>query len=197
MEISRGAEAVLSRNGDELVKDRIKKGYRVTELDVRIRKERTRMEAKLLNEARRAGVNTPDVLSVGGNVIRMTFIDGRRMKELLNAGADLPRLAEMIGEAVAKLHSAGIVHGDLTTSNMILHGGRLYLIDFGLGFFSPKVEDQATDLAVLYEALQSTHFKHLNTLWQNILKGYGAYARSTDVLGQLEDIQKRGRYVKR
>ena len=101
----------------------------------------------------------------------------------------------LLGQAMARLHSAGIVHGDLTTSNMIFSKGRLYLIDFGLGKFSGKVEDQAVDLHLLYGALKSAHFRHLEEAWKNLLKVYKQnYSKSKEVLKRLEKIGMRRRY---
>ena len=96
------------------------------------------------------------------------------------------------------LHRNGIVHGDLTTSNMILKDDEVYFIDFGLGENTQRVESLATDLSVLKEAFKSTHFKYLNLLWNSFIEGY---KRTNDnfnkVLETLNDIEKRGRYVRR
>lgn len=203
--IRRGAEAVLYKekidSQEVLVKDRIKKNYRISEIDEELRKQRTQKEAKLLSEARRCGVATPRVLAVDKNncKILMEFIDGERLKELLNACDDKTRrkIALEIGNAVGTLHANNIVHGDLTTSNMILHD-KIFFIDFGLGGFSQRTEDFATDLAVLKEAIKSTHYKYLKQLWQSFLQGYRqANKNANAVERQLEQIEKRGRYVKR
>lgn len=200
-EIARGAEAVLSldkhEGKDVLVKDRIKKGYRIPELDVRIRRLRTRGEERLLDRARRAGVNTPRVLDSGESMFVMEFVQGERIKDCFNSYPKTKRelVCKLIGESTAKLHSAGIVHGDLTTSNMLLKEGRLFLIDFGLGKMSERIEDQAVDLFLLFEALKSTHFEYLNEAWQYILKVYRQnYNRAGEVLKRLEKIEKRRRY---
>jgi len=200
MIIARGAEAVLSREGNSLVKERVKKGYRIPELDERIRRERTRREANLLSEARRAGVPTPTILEVNEKNFKvvMAFVDGERLKELIDKGCDLKVIGTAVGVNIGKLHTAGIVHGDLTTSNMILSEGKVYFIDFGLGFFSERPEDYAIDLAVLREAVKSTHFKHLNALWGHIIQGYkDAFGNSEKVLKSLDNIEMRGRYVRR
>jgi Kae1-associated kinase Bud32 len=198
-EIARGAEAVLFRDNSRLVKDRVKKGYRIPELDTRIRKLRTRGEERLLDRARRAGVNTPRVLDSGESSLVMEFIEGRRVKDALNGmpKGERVRVYRLIGEAVAGLHSAGIMHGDLTTSNMILRQEKLYIIDFGLGRMSERIEDQAVDLFLLFEALKSTHFEYLNEAWQYILKVYKQdYKRAGEALLRLGKIGKRRRYKK-
>lgn len=203
--IKRGAEAVLYidkfDSEDVLVKERVKKSYRISEIDNELRKQRTKSEAFLLSSARRIGVRTPKIFYVDekGFKIAMEFVPGKRLKELLNETNDEERkkIAEELGRSIAMLHSNKIVHGDLTTSNMIFHDNRIYFIDFGLGYFSQRIEDYAMDLAVLEEAIKSTHYKYLNELWQNILKGYSTADISKEVLKRLEEIEKRGRYAKR
>jgi len=200
--IKRGAEAILYLENNHLVKERIKKSYRLSQIDEKLRKFRTRKEAKLISRAKRCGVETPNIISVDENnfKINMDFIEGDRLKEFLNETNDENRkkVAEELGKKVGLLHNHGIVHGDLTTSNMILKNDKIFFIDFGLGEFSRRIENQAVDLSVLKEAFKSTHFKHLNLLWENFIKGY----RQTNdnfnkVLDTLNDIEKRGRYVKR
>jgi len=200
--IKRGAEAVLYLENDQLVKERVKKNYRLEEIDEKLRKLRTRKEAKLLNEAKRVGVETPKIFSIDekGFKIIMEFIEGKRLKEFLNETSDKDRkeTTEEIGKAVGLLHKNGIVHGDLTTSNMILKDNKIFFIDFGLGDFSNRIEDLATDLSVLKEAFKSTHFKYLELLWESFIKGYKlTNDKFNKVLDTLNDIEKRGRYVKR
>jgi len=200
--IKRGAEAVLYLDDSHLVKERIKKSYRLKEIDEKLRKQRTRKEAKLLNEARRAGIETPKVFSIDENgfKIAMDFIEGKRLKEFLNEtnNENRKKVSEEIGKAVGLLHKNGIVHGDLTTSNMILKDDKIYFIDFGLGDFSNRIENQAVDLSVLKEAFKSTHFKYLELLWESFIKGYKqTNDKFNKVLDTLNDIEKRGRYVKR
>lgn len=204
--IARGAEAVLYReslDGQEaLVKERIKKSYRLSEIDSELRLQRTRREARLLSEARRCGVFTPKVFAVDekGCKIVMEFIKGKRLKELFNEASEKEAadIAENVGAQIGVMHSGGIVHGDLTTSNMILSGGKIYFIDFGLGEFSQRIEDFATDLSVLKEAIKSTHFRRLDILWSNIEKGYkSSNTNAKAVFKRMEDIEKRGRYSKR
>ena len=204
--IKRGAEAVLYISEFEgqqvLVKERIKKNYRINQIDESIRKARTKGEVKLLTEARKVGVLTPKIFSVDekNHKIIMEFVDGTRIKELLYTAdkKTIEKICFEIGKLIGKLHSSGIIHGDLTTSNMILKDKQIYFIDFGLGLFSKKIEDQGTDLNLLYEALKSTHFKILKPCWNNILKGYKQeYKDSDKVLKRIEDIEKRARYAKR
>ncbi len=200
--IKRGAEAILYLESDGLVKERIKKSYRLSEIDQKLRKSRTRKEARLMLEAKRAGVDIPNIVSVNEDNFKITmdFIEGNRLKEFLNETDDDSRkkIAEEVGKSVGLLHKNGIVHGDLTTSNMILKDGRIFLIDFGLGDFSRRTENQAVDLSVLREAFKSTHFRYLNLLWESFVKGYKQTNDNFNkVLDTLNDIEKRGRYVER
>jgi len=195
--IKRGAEAVLYLKDGMLVKERIRKGYRVAQLDEALRKARTRREARLLAEASRAGVSVPTVDAENGTSIRMQWLGERNLKHALNGmpSAQRRNACRMMGEAAAKLHAAGIVHGDLTTSNMIFADGRLFLIDFGLGFRSRRVEDHATDLFLLYEALKAAHFQFLDEAWNAVLKAYSQkYEDAPAVIGRLEKIKNRRRY---
>jgi TP53 regulating kinase-like protein len=197
--IARGAEAVLYKEDDHLVKERIKKGYRIKELDDSIRRTRTKKESKLISDSRRVGVLTPKIISTKEFKIEMEFIDGERLKELLNNTTDENRikLSEEIGRSIGLLHKNGIIHGDLTTSNMIFKE-KVYFIDFGLGEFSKKTEDQGIDLALFKEAVKSTHFKFLDQIWESFIKGYKETNNDWEqVLNTLEKIEKRGRYVKR
>jgi len=204
--IKQGAEAKLflsKKDGQKiLIKDRIKKKYRIPQIDKKIRKSRTSQEFNLLSEARRNGVPTPKILDVDKKThkIIMEFIYGKRIKELLNKSdkKTIERLCSEIGKLIGKLHSAGIIHGDLTTSNMILRDDKIYFIDFGLGFFSKKVEDQGTDLRLLHEALKSTHYQILDVSWKNVIKGYKReYSKADIVLNRVSEIEKRARYMER
>ncbi len=72
-------------------------------------------------------------------------------------------MARAIGSAIGKMHDAGVVHGDLTTSNIMIKesapepGFLIALIDFGLALMQPSIEDKAVDLYVLERAFISTH----------------------------------------
>lgn len=194
----RGAEAVLNlKDGNVLVKERIEKPYRARQLDEALRKKRTRSEAKLLNDARYTGIKTPIVFNIGKFDIEMEYIEGVKLKETLGrmGKEELESTACKIGEYAGKLHSFDIIHGDLTTSNFILKGNELYLIDFGLGFYSKKAEDKAVDLHLLYQALKSTHFNILKDVWEIILKAYAMnYEDANNIIKALERIRERGRY---
>jgi len=206
MMIKQGAEAklFLDKLGDVdvIIKDRTEKKYRIKQIDETIRKSRTSLESRLLSEAKRAGILTPKIFDVDetNHKIIMEYIDGERIKELLNRTSknQIKNVCFEIGRMIGKLHSAGIVHGDITTSNMIFKDGKVYFIDFGLGYFSKKIEDQGTDLLLLEEALKSTHFKIMDICWKNVINGYKKeYNEKGKVLKRVDEIKKRARYMKR
>lgn len=204
--LKQGAEAILYLQDLEgqktLVKERIEKDYRLEQIDIKLRKERTREEVKLLTEARKVGVITPKIFEVDYKNFKivMEFIEGETIKEFFSKKDEetIERVSFEIGRLVGKLHSAGIIHGDLTTSNMIFKDNQIFFIDFGLGFFSRRVEDQGIDLNLLLEALRATHFKILDICWANIVKGYKQeYKDAEQVLKRVEEIEARARYVER
>jgi len=196
--IQRGAEAVLYiGEGGALFKERLRKGYRIPEIDEEIRKQRTKKEVGLLCRARRAGVPAPNAELTDKYIIRMDYIKGKKVKDVLNGMCrkEQDEVAEKIAGIAAAMHSANIIHGDLTTSNMILKDGEIHMIDFGLGKVSEKVEDQATDLFLLHEALLSTHFGIAERLWKKIINTYAQkYSNAREVMARLERIELRRRY---
>jgi len=196
--IQRGAEAVLYLGEDgRLVKERVRKGYRIPEIDEAIRRQRARLEVRLLDKARRSNVDTPMASLTSNYIISMDYIKGKKLKDALNgmSSAEQDKTAEKIGRMVANLHGSDIIHGDLTTSNMILKDERIYLIDFGLGKISKKVEDKATDLFLLREALLSTHFGVSDRVWKNVINTYvQKYSNAREVMARLGAIERRRRY---
>jgi len=197
--LKRGAEAILFLKDGYLAKQRIKKGYRHEKIDSLLRKTRTNAEAKLLSEARRAGANTPAIMEKTEDTIMMEYLDGVRVKDLFNKmeGPELEKLSVEIGRSISKIHAYNIIHGDLTTSNMIYSKGKLYLIDFGLGEISPNIEKKAVDLHLLKEVFNSTHYRQ-KKYFSTILEAYKKeYAGAEEVIARMAEIEKRGRYVER
>lgn len=197
--LHRGAEAVLSQGErdqqDVVIKDRICKAYRLPPLDSAIRIRRTRMEARLLDMARRHGLPVPRVIAVENTLLSLEPLGGLTLKDaLLSLHADRrAHLHAQLGALIARLHCAGIIHGDLTTSNIILSGDRLWLIDFGLGKMSRKPDDQAMDLYVLYETWPLPAERA--EVWQNVLKAYAPNnPQSPLIFRTIEKIAKRRRY---
>lgn len=199
--IAQGAEAKLYKDGNKLIKERIKKGYRHEEIDRRIRKQNTRREHKLLSKASQL-INAPKILEYNEaeHKITMGFIDGKTLRDTLD---NLPtgkriELCEQLGKEVAKLHNESIIHGDLTTSNFILKEDKIYFIDFGLGFHSTKIEDKAVDLHLLRQAFESKHYQHFQHSFEAVIKGYKEESKQAkEILNRFEIVEKRGRYKKK
>ena len=198
--IAKGAEANLYRDKDVVIKERIRKEYRIPEIDEALRSMRTKREAKLLSLARRAGVPTPVVLDVDTKrkSITMSYIAGEKVKYMVDrlSREELQSLFREIGKLAAKLHRADIIHGDLTTSNMLLSQGRVFFIDFGLGEVSKSLEAKGTDLLVFRKSVRSTHFNREREILEAFFSGYTAeYPEGRAVVEKMESIEKRGRYV--
>ena len=190
--IAKGAESNIVRSdylGEKaVIKDRIPKGYRIPEIDNKIRKARCKEEAKLLSDAKRAGVITPVLYDVNlkDMAITMREIDGVMLKDVIDDD-----LAFKLGEEISKLHSADIIHGDITTSNILFSDDKLVFIDFGLGRYSQLKEDKAVDLLVLKKSLQSIDYNLAVKYFDLVLKGYG----DESILKTIRDIESRGRYT--
>ena len=190
--IQQGAEAVISLEGDKIIKNRIKKSYRLEELDSSLRKSRTKSEAKII-EKLEGVIPVPKIIeSDGRGEIIMEFIDGLKLSECLEE-LDWKSICKQIGKSVGKLHDMDMVHGDLTTSNMILKDDKVYFIDFGLGFHSRKVEDKAVDLHLLKQALGAKHFKIADEAFAKIIQGYRAQ-KHKEISQRIQIIESRGRY---
>jgi len=197
--LAQGAEAkiFLDEKDNLIIKDRISKSYRHPGLDKTIRKRRTKAETKLLQKACEI-INSPKPLTTVEEFdkIKMPFINGKKLSEHLDNFSlkKQEEICKQMGESIAKLHHEDIIHGDLTTSNMILKKDRVYFIDFGLGFISHKIEDKAVDLHLLRQALEAKHFKQWQLLFERVLEGYKHYKENEKVLEQLKKVEKRGRY---
>jgi TP53 regulating kinase-like protein len=205
--LKKGAEASLFltewHGRRAIIKMRIPKMYRPKALDEQIRLYRTVHEPQLMNEAKAAGVATPLIfmVNVPESTIIMEYVEGQQIKQLLNAAGKHERhaLCLRIGESIAKLHKHGLIHGDLTTSNMILaEDGRIFFVDFGLGEKNIELEAKGVDLHLLKRALQSTHFQHWEDCFQSVLSGYTSILgleTAEKVYEKIREIERRGRYV--
>ncbi len=195
--IAQGAEAIIWLKGDRIIKERVVKKYRHPDLDKRIRKKTTRFEARLLEKAAKL-VPTPKIGKVCDRamIIEMDFVKGEKLRDMVGKMSPEQRkdVFKRVGKKVAKLHNADIIHGDLTTSNMIIHES-IYFIDFGLGFISTKVEDKAVDLHLLERALKSKHHAHFQECMDAVMEGYKEEIGDFDAMTQrLKKVKSRGRY---
>lgn len=199
-----GAEAVVVRcewrSFDAVAKVRLPKPYRDPRLDERLRRERTALEAKLLAEAKRLGVPTPTLLYVSPElcVLIMDFIPGPRLRDVLHSMEDRESVFTKLGYYAGLLHARGIVHGDLTTANVVVSDRGIFLIDFGLGAFSNDLEEQGVDVHLMLRSLESTAPSLALDFYRAFLSGYrearGGEA-ATAVENKVAEIRRRGRYV--
>jgi len=191
----------LDKEGEIIVKERVSKSYRIKEIDERLVLQRTLHEARLLHESKLAGVPTPVIFFIDKvkHALVMEKVLGARIKEELLRGTRLrDDLIATIGTQVGRLHSNNIIHGDLTTSNMILRDDEVVFIDFGLGEFSSETERQAVDAHLFKQALKSTHFVHWEEYWSTFVESYcSAYEGGRDSIERIQEIEMRGRYIKR
>ena len=184
-----GAEATVKIN-ETVLKKREPKNYRHPELDKRLRTERTKTEIHMIKEAGRAGAKVPEILEESEDSLEMEKIDGKTLKETIE---EQVKLMKDFGENVALIHSRDIIHGDLTTSNAMF-SDEVYLIDFGLAKRSQRNEDKAVDIHLLKQVLNTSHTDIADDAWEKFVEGYQNYEKSEQVLEQLKEVEKRGRY---
>jgi len=243
--LSQGAEALLYHthfllpSNPCVLKYRPPKPYRHPTLDARLTKHRILSEARTMVKLRREGLRVPGVLSVdcegagGGGWMIMEFVEGRTVKEVLQEVGRVRKRGEgggleggvrglmgKVGTVVGRMHELGVIHGDLTTSNLMLRpgekkggmvngdapkehgegklrqeleGGEVVLIDFGLAAQVAQDEDRAVDLYVLERAFGSTH-PEAEEEFKEVLRVYGeSYRGAKVVLKRLEEVRMRGR----
>lgn len=196
---SQGAEATLFLNNNLITKKRISKSYRIKEIDLKIRKLRTRSEGKILEKVEK-NISVPKIkiLDEKNFEIKMEFIKGDKLSDSLNDYSEKKQieLMKILGKQISKLHQIGIVHGDLTTSNMISKNKKIYLVDFGLAFQNGKYENKAVDIHLFKQALEAKHFSNWKKLYAEFEKSYCSLNKeeSQKVIKQLLEVEKRGRY---
>ncbi|KAK5170390.1 serine/threonine-protein kinase bud32 [Saxophila tyrrhenica] len=219
--ITQGAEALLYKTHflnpttPAALKVRPAKPWRHPTLDKRLTRQRILAEARVLVKCRREGVPVPAVLELDwekGWVV-LEWVEGGSVKEGIRGwegkvdrdGGEMEGLLRRIGQAVGRLHGAGVVHGDLTTSNMMLRPsrsdtddeggdegrgsleGEVVLIDFGLAMQATQEEERAVDLYVLERAFGSTHPRSEGRFGV-VLEAYGgSYKGAKATLKRLED----------
>ncbi|MEM3373944.1 MAG: KEOPS complex kinase/ATPase Bud32 [Candidatus Woesearchaeota archaeon] len=200
--INKGAEAEIylqidkKTNEKKIIKKRIQKNYRIKEIDLTLRKFRTKREAKILEKLK---INHPKLINLKDNetTIEMEFIEGKKIKDIFEKNKIFTNeLSKEIGKLIAEMHNQNIIHGDLTTSNMIYNEKekKIYFIDFGLSFFSEKIEDKAVDLHLLKQALESKHSKIYNHTFKLILDEYKKKAnKANEIINRFKKVEMRGR----
>ena len=195
--IGDGAEAVIYLDKEKVLKDRLKKGYRLEQIDHKLRKFRTRREAKLMHKLQSLDF-IPKIISSDDKKmqIEIEFIDGPRLRDVLNKD-NYKELCKEVGEKLAVLHNLDVIHSDLTTSNMV-YKDKIYVIDFGLSYESSKIEDKAVDLHLLKRALESKHHEIFEDAFAVVVDVYRKKADEAEqILKRLEQVEMRGRYKKK
>lgn len=202
--IKKGAEAEIylsTHMGREVViKRRIRKVYRIKEIDEELRRSRTKKEALLMAEARKGGVAVPIIYDIDLKKMEITmqYVRGKRIKDCIDAMDEKMQkeICKKIGKSIALLHENGIIHGDITTSNLILANENIYFIDFGLGEKSKDVEKRGVDMHLLMEALKAAHMN--KQLFQWVFESYEENMEDGDeIIKKVREIEKRGRYMVR
>ncbi|MHA1458239.1 MAG: KEOPS complex kinase/ATPase Bud32 [Promethearchaeota archaeon] len=210
--IHKGAEASLYYGfwfGKEAIfKKRIPKGYRIEQIDKIIRYNRTLNEAKALIRVKNYGVLVPPVYEIDteNSTIVMKYIKGEKLKDILSSLSALKKVHYLkeLGKNIAYLHKNGHIHGDITTSNIILTPSQeLFIVDFGLHDYSDSIEDKSTDLHLFKRVLISSHGSDFIICFEAFLEGYqegyGNEKRneSKNILKNISVIETRGRYIKK
>lgn len=221
--LKQGAEAKLflgDYQGQKcLIKERFAKLYRHPELDKQLTKERMRSETKALARCQAAGILVPRVYNMDLDTRRIYmeyFGRSRTVKQHIlsmdsqpdqqaTVAVQLAQLGSRIGQVIGKMHANNIIHGDLTTSNMLLEPiaddnsetfaeYSLVMIDFGLAHYHTSAEDKGVDLYVLERALLSTH-SAFPMLFDSILLAYRTANAigCQEVIGKFEEVRARGR----
>ncbi|GLG97226.1 TP53-regulating kinase [Gryllus bimaculatus] len=218
MLLKQGAEAKIYKSEylgcPCIVKERFVKKYRHPELDSHLTKERIKAECRAIVRCKAAGIRTPTLYGVdlAKRCIYMEYIENAKtLKECISNAVNntehadgnkdfIGPILERIGVFIGRMHSSNIIHGDLTTSNILLVGDlgsedlQIIFIDFGLSSADESAEDKGVDLYVLERAIISAHTLKEN-VFNVILKAYAKEYKkgSSEVLRKLDEVRSRGR----
>ena len=189
--IAEGAEAQIFKINEKVLKKvRIEKNYRISEIDIKLRKFRTRREFKILKKLYESKVNVPKPIEIFEKEYSFTMVnlDGKVLKKTLNK-----KKLFNIFEEIIKMHNLDICHGDLTTLNMIDLKEKIYLIDFGLSDFSKKNENKAVDLNLFFTCIKNEHPDFFDFKSKLIAKYLLNAINGEETVKRLEKIEHRGR----
>ncbi len=201
--ISRNAEADLYLcrflGVDAVLKIRVEKPYRDPRLDRRLRRLRTYREVSILTHLHSRGVLVPRPLyaSLKDYAIILEYIEGNPLSRVLPRGDEVVSInsLEALGSMLASIHNEGIVHGDPNLTNMILAGDKLYIIDFGLSYWSESPKDHALDVDVVRRSLETTVPHESRRLLDVFLESYKSVYREFDELYRFyQKLVRMGRY---
>lgn len=212
--IKQGAEAKLHKGTylgkSAIIKERFVKAYRHPDLDKNLTKERIKAECKAIVKCKAAGVITPTIYyaDLTKRIIIMEYFENNIMAKDFIAKSEsdsTEKLSQRIGQELAKMHSADIIHGDLTTSNILLINKKnsqlenfdeleIAFIDFGLSHIDSSAEDKGVDLYVLERALLSTH-SNAESIFPVILSAYKKQygKKCKEIITKYEEVRARGR----
>ena len=203
--INVGAEATIIMTKwygiSAISKQRNSKKYRRKEIDNIIRSSRTLKEVNIMNKIRDK-LDIPAIYFVDPKraEIIMENVIGTKVKDSLNTQeTDKRQIGKVIGRIVGCLHQNNIIHGDLTTSNMIIRDNQsICLIDFGLSLTSKKLEDKGVDIRLFKGILQSAHNDVSNIVFSNFKKGYETVMKNQteEIFSIVKKIEMRGRYAR-
>lgn len=209
--IAQGAEGVVYRvkffGRSAIQKIRFPKLYRHPDLDRRLTSRRLVQEARALLRMRKEGLIVPSVYYVDCNqyTIIMEDMGGKTLRDYISTRVDPgdhELVMEEVGKVVAKMHRSEHIHGDLTTSNIIIRSFadesslskvQVCLIDFGLSSSNATDEDIAVDLYVFERAVLSTQPDEADALIASFMSTYNNTLGRSSVLRRLEDVRARGR----
>jgi Kae1-associated kinase Bud32 len=209
--LHKGAEASLFFGhwfGKEAIfKQRIPKTYRIEQIDSQLRLSRTLNEARALIKVKTYGINVPQVfeIDVDSSTIIMKYVNGEKLKDVISDLDQVMRTRHFfqIGVFISRLHQNGHVHGDITTSNIIVTSNEdIFLIDFGLHEYSDTIEDKSMDLHLFKRVLISSHGKYFDECFNSFLNGYRSeYLKNSSnqynpIIQNIKVIESRGRYIK-
>lgn len=204
--LSKGAEAALIctkwQNRSVIVKYRIPKNYRLSEIDSRLRMQRTILESRVLLDLGEKGIPVPVIYDVNPSqgYFIMKFIEGKRLKDMIPqlASSELSQIFFQIGMIIAQIHMYNWIHGDLTTSNIIYTLNKsLFFIDFGLAQNTTTIEDRAVDLHLFKRVITSTHNLFFEDTYPAFIQGYiqGFGKGAHEIIEKIALIELRGRYI--
>jgi len=186
-----GAEATITTKDGKIHKIRHPKTYRISQVDESLRFKRTKSEASILAKLKSKGIRVPHVESVTKDTIVMELIDGPKLRDALNT-SNAEQLGQLLGTILKNMHDMDIIHGDLTTSNILLEDNALVLIDFGLAYHSTRIEDKAVDLHLLKKSLEAYHHDLAQLCFVAVMNAYN----DQTIEHRLQEVEKRGRNKK-
>lgn len=224
--IHTGSESKIFLDNNSIYKFRQIKSYRLPELDKQIREKRTKKEMKILKKLNDSGLNVPQIslidesfcenfvktiaeteygdntlkMSADKATIKMSYIQGKTLNNLLLEGKCSRAILSNLGQVIGKIHSLGIIHGDITPSNIIILNLEIYIIDFGLSFHSKRIEDRAVDIWMFEKILKSLYehceVENSKDLIQYFLAGYNQNSDKKDsFFNKLAGVRERGRKI--